>query len=337
MTYDLSLLDTCPLHAAHTLSPAKALSNAVQLAQAAEASGFLRYWVAEHHQSNEHASSAPEALIGYLLAATDSIRIGSGGVMLQHYSPYKVTEVFNVLATLAPGRVDLGIGKTPGGLPSATAALQMEVADEKRLDFVEKLELIDQLLSGDEIGEGRFAGLAATPRPEIKASPFLLGASAESAELAARLGWQLSYAGHLNNSEEKLQQAFSLYSKATSGGVPQLSLSVVVDQSETKARERAESIFLYKLHFADGASFTLASLDSAEEFARQANRGAYEIEKIRAQLIAGTAHSVHHQLEALQRRYGVREFILALPAASLEQRLYAIESLPHAARQKRAA
>jgi len=337
MSYELSLLDTCPLSAAHTLSPATALTNAVQLAQAAEASGFLRYWVAEHHQSNEHASSAPEALIGYLLAATDSIRVGSGGVMLQHYSPYKVAEVFNVLAALAPGRVDIGIGKTPGGLPSATAALQVEVSDDKRLDFVEKLELLDQLLGGEPVREGRFAGLTATPRPGIKASPFLLGASAESAELAARLGWQLSYAGHLNNSDEKLQQAFSVYSRATGGGVPQLSLSVVVDQSEQKARERADSIFLYKLHFAGGGSFTLASLDSAEEFARQANRGAYEIEKIRAQIIAGTAHSVHRQLDNLQRRYGIQEFILALPAASLEERIYAIEALPHAARQKRAA
>src|SRR6195952_4702103 len=121
MTYHLSLLDKSPIE--QGLTAADGLRATLRLAVRAEELGYHRFWVAEHHNMSNLASSAPEALIAYLLAKTSSIRIGSGGVMLQHYSAYKVAETFNLLASLAPNRVDIGIGKAPGGMPLSTNAL----------------------------------------------------------------------------------------------------------------------------------------------------------------------------------------------------------------------
>ncbi|CAM1658115.1 Luciferase-like domain [Bartonella choladocola] len=325
MVYDLSLLDKCPLEI--NRNAGQALKNAVETARAAEKAGFRRFWVAEHHHSKEFASSAPEILVAYLLAATSKIRIGSGGVMLQHYSPYKIAEIFNVLSAIEPGRVDLGIGKTPGGLPHTTAALQAEFSDEKRIGFEEKLELLDKLLGGEEIKEGRFAGLAATPKPEVRASTFLLGASVESAKLTARLGWQFSYAGHLNGSEEKLKNTVSAYRRATSGGVPQLALAAIIDKSDKRAKERANEISIYKIHFSDGKTFSLTTLEAAEDFGRLSGRSDYTIEQHRTQIIAGTAATVNKELQILHHQFGIGEFMLELPATSVEERIDAIGAL----------
>ena len=109
----LSVLDQSPANGAETAHDA--LQNTITLAQKAEEWGCHRIWVTEHHGSSRNMGSAPEVLVSHLLAKTNRIRVGSGGVMLQHYSPYKVAENFNVLASLAPGRVDLGIGGGPAG------------------------------------------------------------------------------------------------------------------------------------------------------------------------------------------------------------------------------
>jgi luciferase family oxidoreductase group 1 len=120
----LSILDQSPLAEGDT--HVDALRHTIELARKAEEWGYHRFWVAEHHNSERYVGSSPEVLMSHLLANTSRIPIGSGGVMLQHYSPFKVAENFNVLASLAPGRVDLGIGRGPGGLPRTTRALQQE-------------------------------------------------------------------------------------------------------------------------------------------------------------------------------------------------------------------
>ena len=122
MAYTLSLLDKSPLGTGDTA--AQALARSIDLARKAEGWGYHRYWVAEHHNNSQLACSSPEVLIAHILAHTSRIRVGSGGVMLQHYSPYKVAENFNLLSAIAPGRIDLGVGKAPGGLPLSTRALQ---------------------------------------------------------------------------------------------------------------------------------------------------------------------------------------------------------------------
>ncbi|HAT1618185.1 TPA: MsnO8 family LLM class oxidoreductase, partial [Raoultella ornithinolytica] len=125
MSYRISILDKSPLAAGETA--AQALTRTLTLAQQAEAWGYHRFWIAEHHNTDQLASPSPEVVIAWILGQTRQIRVGSGGVMLQHYSPYKVAENFNLLASIAPGRVDLGVGKAPGGLPLATRALQQGI------------------------------------------------------------------------------------------------------------------------------------------------------------------------------------------------------------------
>jgi luciferase family oxidoreductase group 1 len=123
MSYSLSLLDKSPVPDGSTAT--EALGWTVALAQRAEQLGYRRFWITEHHGAPSLASSAPEILVAHVLAHTSKIHVGSGGILLQHYSPYKVAEIFRLLSALAPGRVDLGIGKAPGGLPHSTRALQV--------------------------------------------------------------------------------------------------------------------------------------------------------------------------------------------------------------------
>ncbi len=129
MSYRISILDKSPLAAGETA--AQALTRTLTLAQQAEAWGYHRFWIAEHHNTDQLASPSPEVVIAWILGQTRQIRVGSGGVMLQHYSPYKVAENFNLLASIAPGRVDLGVGKAPGGLPLSTRALQQGLHPEE--------------------------------------------------------------------------------------------------------------------------------------------------------------------------------------------------------------
>ena len=122
--YRLSVLDQSPIE--EGLTAADALANTLDLARACDAAGFHRYWLAEHHASPGLAGCAPEALIGPVALATQRIRVGSGGIMLPHYSPLKVAETFKMLAALAPGRIDLGLGRAPGSDQRTAYALQRD-------------------------------------------------------------------------------------------------------------------------------------------------------------------------------------------------------------------
>ena len=117
----LSILDQSPISSNQT--PYDALNESMKLAQVGEALGYTRYWIAEHHDLPGLACSAPEVMLSYIGANTNRIRIGSGAVLLPHYRPFKVAEVFNMLATLFPNRIDIGIGRAPGGSAEAANAL----------------------------------------------------------------------------------------------------------------------------------------------------------------------------------------------------------------------
>ncbi|MFD1198060.1 MsnO8 family LLM class oxidoreductase [Brucella gallinifaecis] len=324
MPYHLSLLDKSPVVSSGRAEAA--LVNTVSYAQAAEKAGYKRFWVAEHHHADELAGPSPEVLVSYLLALTRHIRIGSGGVMLQHYSPYKVAENFNLLAALGQGRVDLGVGKAPGGLPLSTKALQQEFGAEKRLDFNSKLEQLSAFLGGDRITSGPFKGLAATPKPQLPAEKFVLGASPDSALLAARSGWDFVYAGHLNGDTANLQKTFSAYHEVT-GKVPVLALGAAVAENKDEVDAALSKIKIFKIHLASGVSVSVGTQEAAAEFVRQAGEKEYRIEEKHPSVLSGSAKQVKQKLDELHEQYGVKEFVLEFPAVSHEQRLAAIKSL----------
>jgi luciferase family oxidoreductase group 1 len=321
MSYLLSLLDKSPIEAGKNAT--EALRATARLAVRAEELGYHRFWVAEHHNMANLASSAPEALIGYLLAKTSKIRIGSGGVMLQHYSAYKVAETFNLLSALAPGRVDLGVGKAPGGFPLSTRALQAAVDPARKPSFADQLADINTYLSAESSADAAVA----TPLPSTAPERYLLGASVESAELAAEKGWELVFAGHLNGDPENLRKTFDAYEKASGGKSPILALAAFAAESEEQARGRVGDLRIVKIFLPNGQTVNVGSEEQAAEFARQAGVSDYRTEEKVPSVLHGTAAQIRNELDELHRRYGVKEFILDTPALTAAERFASIELL----------
>src|SRR5699024_118580 len=174
--------------------------------------GYSRFWVSEHHNMEIVAGTSPEILISHLLAHTDTIRVGSGGVMLQHYSPYKVVENFHVLSALAPGRVDLGIGKAAGGFDLSTKALQFGTKNDAS-DFNERITFTKQLIDKNIPADHPLAKAEAKPEPTVKPELYLLGGSENSAQLAAELEIDFVFARFINSNDEDLRQAAAKFHK----------------------------------------------------------------------------------------------------------------------------
>lgn len=177
MTLRLGILDQSPIPEGSSLGDA--LRNSIDLARLAEDLGYQRYWLAEHHGTPGLACSSPEILIGAVAAATSRIRVGSGGVMLPHYSPLKVAETFRMLSGLYPGRIDLGLGRAPGTSAAVARALQRDRRQPLPDDFHEQLEELLRYIGHDP-------------------DPWLLGSSPQSAIWAAELGLPYVFADFIN-------------------------------------------------------------------------------------------------------------------------------------------
>jgi luciferase family oxidoreductase group 1 len=233
----LSVLDQTPV--SEGSSAARALRNSIDLGQLVDRLGYHRYWVAEHHGGGLVAGPSPEVLIGPIAAATSRLRVGSGGVMLPHYSPLKVAESFGVLAGLFPGRIDLGIGRAAGTDPMTTRALQRDRSRPLPDDFRDQLA---ELLAYFERGfpPGHLAQLAETlpGEPEVP-EVWLLGSSEQSALWAAELGLPYAFADFINPRGAPIAETYR--SRFTSGArlaEPRLAVAVrgLAAESEEEAR-----------------------------------------------------------------------------------------------------
>ncbi|MDT0203667.1 LLM class flavin-dependent oxidoreductase [Nocardioides sp. AE5] len=209
----LSVLDLVPVRTDQTTSDAIAASR--RLARLADRSGFRRYWIAEHHNMPAVAATNPPVLIGMLAAATERIRVGSGGVMLPNHAPLVVAEQFALLEAAFPGRIDLGIGRAPGTDPVTSYALRHGaggVGDDAVARFPEYVENIVAMMDKGGVGlsvAGRTHELRATPRATSTADVWLLGSSDYSARLAAELGLPYVFAHHFAG--QGLAEALELY------------------------------------------------------------------------------------------------------------------------------
>src|SRR6478735_5717676 len=193
----LSVLDQSPV--AEGSTGAQALRNTIDLAQLADALGYHRYWVAEHHGGPSLAGPSPEALIGPVAAAPEGIRVGSGGVMLPHYSPFKVAETFSLLAGLFPGRIDLALGRASGTDPLTTFALQRDRTKAMPDDFPQQLAELLAHLEDDLPPEHPFVRLPKfLPGLPHAPEPWLLGSSPQSAIWAAETGLPYAFADFIN-------------------------------------------------------------------------------------------------------------------------------------------
>jgi len=193
----LSVLDQSPI--AEGSTGAQALRNTLDLARLTDQLGYHRYWVAEHHGGPLLAGPSPEVLVGPIASATEAIRVGSGGVMLPHYSPLKVAESFTILAALYPGRIDLGLGRASGTDPMTTYALQRDRRQAAPDDFPQQLAELLAYFEDDLPADHPFRHLAKSlpGLPELP-TPWLLGSSEHSAIWAGELGLPYAYADFIN-------------------------------------------------------------------------------------------------------------------------------------------
>lgn len=323
-----SILDQSPVSDSETA--VEAFQHTTILAQQAETWGYARFWVSEHHGSTRVMGSAPEVLIAHLLAKTTQMRVGAGGVMLQHYSPYKVAENFNVLASLAPGRVDLGVGGGPGGLPRSTTALQQGLGPSPQ-PLGEKLTALQQFLHNQLDPHHPLQGLQASPLPPQPAEIFLLGTSPSSAVLAARLGVPYVFALFLNRDAGIMAEAVATYRQAfdpTRGTRPQiiLALPVLVADTDAEARRDAADMNMVRIRLASGRTLTVGSVEAAEAFGKQAQE-AYTLEVQEAEVIAGSLDTVRQTLEAIQRTHHADELMVVTSIRDFPKRLRSYELL----------
>ena len=326
----LSVLDQSPVNETETAT--EGFQHTIELAKRAEEWGYHRFWVTEHHGSSGVLGSSPEVLVSHLLAKTSRIRIGSGGVLLQHYSPYKVAENFNVLASLAPGRVDLGIGGGPGGLPHSTRALQQETGyGEKPLS--DKLLELKRYLQ-DQLEENHpLHGLRASPLPPQPADLFLLGTTSSSAELAAKFAIPYVFALFLNNDEAMMYEAVQTYRHQydlSKHNQPEamLALPVIVADSDDEAQRYVSDLIVVKIHVDSGRTLTVFAVEAAEEYSRQAEEKC-TIEVQKANIIHGSKETVRQKLHDIQRRYQVDEVFVITAIKDFEKRLHSYELLSH--------
>ncbi|MGM9920510.1 MAG: LLM class flavin-dependent oxidoreductase [Bhargavaea sp.] len=212
---EVSMLDQTQLAEGQTAEEGFACT--VEAARHADRLGYRRFWVSEHHSSDTIAGSSPEILAAHLLAKTETIRIGTGGVMLTHYAPYKVAENFRVMSALAPGRVDLGVGKAPGGTHLPTIALQggQALTDAKPRNKERFPEMIDELIEYLEVelpeSHPMSGYLKASPAVAQKPLPWILGTGSGSAKLAAERGLPYAFARFINAEWEEMKETIRLY------------------------------------------------------------------------------------------------------------------------------
>ena len=307
----LSILDQSPV--AEGSTGAQALRNTIDLAQLADRLGYHRYWVAEHHGGPMLAGPSPEALIGPIAAATERIRVGSGGVMLPHYSPFKVAETFSLLAGLYPNRIDLGLGRAAGTDPMTTFALQRDRRAAMPDDFPQQLSELLGYLDGTLPSDHPFARLASTlpGRPE-RPEPWLLGSSDQSAVWAAGLGLPYAFADFINAKGAPAAQIYrERFAEHEHEGRPATAVAVwaICAETEQEARRLASSGRMTFTLLRQGRLIEVPPPERAERFLETLEQSGSSSGGGRRALL-GTPDTVVAQLREVAAEYGAEEAIV---------------------------
>ncbi|MFJ3229555.1 LLM class flavin-dependent oxidoreductase [Streptomyces sp. NPDC086787] len=339
----LSVLDLVTVGAGSTATDA--LRTSVALSRFAEGRGFHRYWVAEHHSMPGVASSSPAVILAHLAAHTERIRLGSGGVMLPNHAPLVVAEQFGTLEAMAPGRIDLGLGRAPGTDGATAAALRRtDTLNEGADDFPEQLAELTRFLDDDFPDGHPYARIHAIPGPVQGTTPggvqsphrppvWLLGSSGFSARLAGLLGLPFAFAHHF--SARNTVPALDLYRESfrPSGVLDApyalIGVSALATDEEGEARRQVRAAALNMLRLRTGRPGLFPDPDEAagHEF------GAHEEEFLQswaANVVHGTADEVRLGLDALQKRTGADELMLTSHAHRGELRLRSYELIADA-------
>jgi len=318
----LSILDQAPISSNQTAQ--EALVQAMKLAQAGEELGYTRYWIAEHHDLTGLACSVPEVMLGYIGAKTNRIRLGSGAVLLPHYRPYKVAEIYNMLATLFPGRIDIGIGRAPGGSAEATNALSENFL-QKVWSMPNLVKELLQFLDRTFPAEHEFAKVSAAPIPAVSPEPWLLGTSKKSALLAAENGMNYAFGQFVSDNDavaivNKYKEGFT---PRNQGETPQiiLTVSAICADTDERAEEIALSTLIWSLQRAKGEAGGVPSIAEAKKYLVDKQR-AEELQRLKPNMIIGGPQRIKNEFLALQEKTGADEIMIVTITHSPEDRIH---------------
>lgn len=302
----LSVVDQSPVRQGGTAGDA--LRETIELARATEKLGYERFWVAEHHNLPGFAGTAPEIMIGQIAARTNTIRVGSGGVMLSHYSALKVAETFRVLESLYPGRIDLGIGRAPGSDPRTAAALAYPGSARDIRYFPEQVDDVLAYLA-DEIDPAHpFAGVHAGPTPATMPEVWLLGSGIDSAHLAAQRGLPFSYAYFFGMGVEHGPAIVESYRRHFRPSAflsePKVNIAVqaLCAETEEEAKRLAASRNLVRLRIVTGRRGGVPPVEEALAYPYTPQERAYLAQSTRAN-VDGDPQQVKAKLGAIAELY----------------------------------
>lgn len=325
----LSVLDQSPISEGST--GGDALRNSIDLAQLAESRGYNRYWIAEHHATPMLASPSPEALIGPIGALTSRIRIGSGGVMLPHYSPLKVAETFSMLSGLFPGRVDLGIGRAPGTDQLAMFALQRDRRQSTPDDFPEQLLELRGYLEDSLPGEHPFARVAKLPGSPERPELWLLGSSPQSAIWSGELGLPYVFADFINSEGAQIanlyRERFVPSASAKKPHVMVATWALCAESQEEAERLSTSSRMAFSLLRTTGKTIPVPTVETATRYLAQ--EGSLPLAR-RRRMTLGPPDVVRAGLESIVREYQAQELMIVTITHSHRARRHSYELIADA-------
>ncbi|RPF50648.1 LLM class flavin-dependent oxidoreductase [Aquisalibacillus elongatus] len=317
----LSVLDQAPVTKGNKAPDA--LKKAEELAVLADELGYYRMWMAEHHGTQAFASSAPEVTAAHLAAKTNQIRIGTGGIMMMHYSPLKMAEVFKTLSSLAPGRIDYGVGRAPGGDHNSIYALS-EGRQPMLNNMYEKFDTTLQYLN-DEVPEDKlYSKTIATPYQVQLPEAWLLGSSGNSALKAGEMGVGYSFAQFFNGelSKEILDTYRVNFEPSAFMEKPEINVSYMVTVAETEEEAEFEALpqDISRLMLMKGRISQALTPEEAKDYPLT-EMDKMQIEQNRKLHLVGTAKEVAETLQEEQEMYGFDEAMIVSIPHSQEKRL----------------
>ncbi len=329
----LSVLDQSTIVSGR--APADAIRESMVLAQHCEALGYDRYWLAEHHASASQAGTAPEILIAAIAATTQRIRVGSAGVMLPHYSSLKVAEQFRVLEAVAPGRIDLGLGRAPGS-DGRTAYALNPAAAQSADQFPAQVRDLLAWVGGKTLAEGHpFRDVVAQPTGPTCPEVWILGSSNYGAQVAAHFGLPYCFA-HFITDGEGAAEALDLYRAGFRPGprcpAPHAALAVWALAAETQ--DEADRLFasraLWRLGRDRGSYAALPTVEEADNYP-YTERERDRVAAIRESALCGVGPTVLQRIETMARHVGASEVAVITTVADREARRRSYTLLAEAA------
>ncbi|MBT1699129.1 LLM class flavin-dependent oxidoreductase [Fulvivirgaceae bacterium PWU4] len=327
MKLRLSVLDQTPIRRGS--NAVEALQESIQLVKIAEELGYKRYWLSEHHNIATLAGAAPEVLLARLGSETRHIRLGSGGIMLPNHSALKVAENFRLLEALFPGRIDLGVGRAPGG-DRLTASLLNPSNTFDPKEYMQQIMALKAYFSDDSTPGTVHEKVKAIPRISTKPALWMLTSSGESAYLAARFGMALSFATFINptGGPEAIDAYRKLFTPSEELQQPEASVGIFVFCGDTEEKAaRMQAVMDYRLlSISKGKVDEAPSYESVKDYVYTPEEWRHVLFN-RNRMIVGTPDEVKEKLFALAQSYEVDEIVVATFADTFEDRVRSYELL----------